>query len=716
MVEGVDEIANIAVKFYKGLLGENTVVKKCDLNDFVKHKLGDDKIEWLARPVSHEEIKKALFSISGDKSPGPDSYNADFYKNSWPLIGEEVSSAISSFFDKTYMPPYVNSIALALIPKVKNADDIKQFRLISCCNVIYKAVSKVLSNRQAVVLPDLVSMNQTAFVKGRHIGDGVLMGHELLSKYKLKGVSLRCAIQIDLMKAFDSVEWSFILDAMRVMKFHDVYVKWIEACFISSRLSVKINGSLSGYFPAKMGFRHGDPISPFLFVLSMEILSGMFDRAVARGVFHLHPQCKGTLLKHLSFADDLLVFTKANVEAIEVIKSILNEFKEVSGLQFNPEKSKIYLARVDTDAVEDITVASGFCRGELPFRYLGVPLTTGKLRRVDCRALLDKITKRITDWRAKKLSYAGKIQLLNLVIHGILQFWMASFILPSDLIKDIENIYNRFLWGKYEGGRSKVAWDIVASPKSEGGVGIRDLRSWNQANVVRHIWKILLKAGSLWVAWLYCYRIKRSSFWTVTSDAGSWHWKRLLKLRGCVSQYIDHDDEGELTWNGKYVKKLKVGMIWEDIRHKKLVVDWYKCVWSGYDIPRRSMVAWLIVKNRITTRDKVKTWDPLVDALCALCEKEEESRDHLFVHCSFTKSLLDYFFIGITFTSFGDMIKSVCSFGESGTNKARKLLWRVLICNIWKERCNHFFGGVDYRSSSHVLEDIKSEMLNFALW
>ncbi|CAN1247714.1 LINE-1 retrotransposable element ORF2 protein [Linum perenne] len=409
MVEGADDIADIAVNFYKGLLGESTVVKKCDLNEIVKHKLEDEKVDWLARQVSNEEIRKALFSISSDKSSGPDGYNAEFYKDSWPLIGEEVCNAVSSFFKKSYMPPYVNSIALALIPKVKNADDIKKFRPISCCNVIYKTVSKVLSNRLAEVLPDLVSMNQTAFVRGRHIGDGVLMAHELLSKYKSKGVSPRCDIQIDLMKAFDLVEWSFILDATRAMKFPEVYEKWIEACVISSRLSVKINGSLSGYFPAKRGFRQGDPISPFLFVLSMEILSGMFDRAVIKGGYQLHPQCKGTKLTHLSFADDLLVFTKANTAAIEVVKSILNEFKEVSGLQLNPEKSKIYLAGIDSVTAEVITVASGFCRGELPFRYLGVPLTTGKLKRVDCRALMDKITKRITYWRAKKLSYAGKI-------------------------------------------------------------------------------------------------------------------------------------------------------------------------------------------------------------------------------------------------------------------------------------------------------------------
>ncbi|CAN1153332.1 LINE-1 retrotransposable element ORF2 protein [Linum perenne] len=664
--------------------------------------------------MSSEEIKKAIFSISNDKSPGSDGYSAEFFKDSWELIGNEVCTAVSSFFEKSYMPPFVNSIALALIPKVKNADDIKKFRPISCCNVLYKTASKVLSNRLAEVLPCLVSMNQTAFVRGRNIGDGVLMAHELLSKYNMKDVTPRCAIQIDLMKAFDSVEWSFLLNTLRAMKFPDQYVKWIEACFVSSRLSVKINGSLHGYFPARRGFRQGDPISPFLFVLSMEILSGMFDKAVQQGAFQLHPQCKGTSLTHLSFADDLLVFTKGNTEAIDVVKRVLQDFKEISGLQFNSEKSRIYIAGVQLDEVDVITASSGFSRGDIPFRYLGVPLTVGKLRKNDCKVLLDKITRRVMDWRAKKLSYAGKIQLLNSVINDILQFWMASFILPSELIKDIEDICNKFLWGKLESGRSKVAWEFVALPKKEGGVGIRDFRSWNLANVIRHIWKILMNEGSLWIAWLKCYRIKQKSFWTVTSDAGSWHWKRLLKLREFVRPLIAQDDEGDLSWNGHYVQKLKIGTIWEGIRKKRSEVNWYGCVWTGYYVPRRAVITWLIVTNRINTRDKIKSWDPLVDTTCALCEVEEESREHLFVHCDYAKLLMSYCF-GTLPSSFADMVKHVSIWDDSVIGRTKKLIWRVIVCQIWTERCNLIFGRVDSKSNFKLLEEVKDEIRDFAL-
>ncbi|CAN1136566.1 Uncharacterized mitochondrial protein AtMg01250, partial [Linum perenne] len=116
-------------------------------------------------------------------------------------------------------------------------------------------------------------------------------------------------------------------------------------------LSVCLNGTLCGNFSAKRGFRQGDPLSPYLFVITMELLAGMLARAVDMGEFKLHLQCKGSKITHLSFADDLIIFTKASVEG------------------------------VDNELADLVTLASGFRRGVLPFKYLGVPMSAGKLRR-----------------------------------------------------------------------------------------------------------------------------------------------------------------------------------------------------------------------------------------------------------------------------------------------------------------------------------------------
>ncbi|CAN1182863.1 LINE-1 retrotransposable element ORF2 protein [Linum perenne] len=420
----------------------------------------------MVEPIADDEIKAALFSISSEKAPSPDGYNALFFKHSWEVVKVDVILAARRFFEKCSLPKYVNSILLALIPKKFNAADMKDCKPISCCNVMYKVISKVLANRLSKVLPSLISPAQTAFIKGRNIGYGILLAHELLKGYNRSGISPRCGMKIDLMKAFDSIEWEFVFETLKSMNFLDQFVDWIAECFHASMLSVNVNGTSMGYFPAKRGLRQGDPISPYLFVISMEVLSCLFDHSVASKRYHLHPQCKGVSLTHLSFADDLLVFSKANREVIEEVTVILNKFHQLSGLIFNLDKSYIYTAGVDREVEDDLVATSGFCKGALPFRYLGVPLTAGKLKKCDCKALIDRITSRVTDWKAKHLSYAGKRQLIETVIGGTMQYWMSHFVLPSGLIKDVERLCNDFLWGRTEShSRAKVAWQVVSKPK-----------------------------------------------------------------------------------------------------------------------------------------------------------------------------------------------------------------------------------------------------------
>ncbi|CAN1297431.1 LINE-1 reverse transcriptase homolog [Linum perenne] len=505
-----------------------------------------------------------------------------------------------------------------------------------------------------------------------------------------------------------------IMAVMTAMKIPETFVKWISACLNASRISVNINGSLSGYFPARRGFRQGDPISPFLFVLSMEVLSSLFARSVEEKKYAVHPQCKGISLTHLSFADDLLVFTKASVDGVREVTDILERFHQLSGLRFNSEKSKIYVAGLNQEDKRAVIEASGFSRGELPFRYLGIPLTSGKLRRSDCKALLDKITNRVTDWKAKKLSYAGKLQLIDSVVTGTLNYWMSSFILPTELIKDVEMICNKFLWGKLDGGKSKVAWEQIAKPKKEGGVGIRDFRSWNVAAVIKHLWQLLLCAGSLWVAWVNKYRLKGASIWEFNSEAGSWHWKRLMKIRDIVRPHVQMDADGDLLWDGKLMSRFKLTEVWNSIRPIGEIVNWYDAVWSGYSIPRRGVVAWIIINRKLMTADRIKKWNAEIDVTCVLCKQGEETIDHLFGDSSYAREVLDSLFPELSGQNLTQAIVSMMGWSlHSPAYKAKRLMWRVAICRIWMERCKRIYKEGEI-SSVGLVQEIKQEIISFA--
>ncbi|KAL0293633.1 UNVERIFIED_CONTAM: hypothetical protein Sradi_6926200 [Sesamum radiatum] len=123
-----------------------------------------------SEPVSATDVKMAFFDIAEEKSPGPDGYSSGFFKAAWPIVGEEVTRAILDFFHNGKMLRQVNTTLLVLIPKVQAPTHVTEFRLISCCNVLYKLITKIIVQRLSSVLDRLVSLSQNAFVPGRSIG------------------------------------------------------------------------------------------------------------------------------------------------------------------------------------------------------------------------------------------------------------------------------------------------------------------------------------------------------------------------------------------------------------------------------------------------------------------------------------------------------------------------------------------------------------------
>lgn len=142
------------------------------------------------------------------------------------------------------MPKGVNSTILALIPKTENAERMKDFRPIACCNLLYKVISKILANRLKAVLPDAIELNQSAFIKGRLLLENVILASELVNEYHKASVTARCSIKFDISKAFDTVKWSFILTVLHAMGLPYRFIHWIHLCKSTASFSVAVNGGL----------------------------------------------------------------------------------------------------------------------------------------------------------------------------------------------------------------------------------------------------------------------------------------------------------------------------------------------------------------------------------------------------------------------------------------------------------------------------------------
>jgi len=147
------------------------------------------------RPITPEEIKNVVFKMDPDKAPGPDGFNASFFQKYWDIVGKDTTKAVMNFFDKGQLLRQVNHTFLTLVPKVTNSSKLADFRPISCCNTLYKIISKVMCNRLQDVTKDLVSANQSAFLRGRQISDCSLLAHELVRDFnKWNGMLLKVVV------------------------------------------------------------------------------------------------------------------------------------------------------------------------------------------------------------------------------------------------------------------------------------------------------------------------------------------------------------------------------------------------------------------------------------------------------------------------------------------------------------------------------------------
>lgn len=201
-----------------------------------------------------------------------------------------------------------------------------------------------------------------------------------------------------------------------------MFIHWIWLCISSASFSVQVNGILAGYFGSKRGLRQGCFVSPYLFVICMNVISKMLDKAATQPKFGNHPLCPNLSLTHLCFADDLMVFSDGSLRSMEGIIDVFTDFGKFSGLNISLEKTTVYLGGVSRRNRIAVQTRFSFEVESFPVRYLGLPLLTKKMTMGDCAPLIDKIKRRISSWTIRFLSFEGRLQLLTSVIASLVNF------------------------------------------------------------------------------------------------------------------------------------------------------------------------------------------------------------------------------------------------------------------------------------------------------
>ncbi|XP_074342078.1 uncharacterized protein LOC141679483 [Apium graveolens] len=540
LVYGQEPCASVAVQYFTQLLGAPANSDSIDLSSVNCKEISDAQSRLLVASVTDTIIFDTIKSMKKNKAPGSDGVNAEFFLATWHITGTSFCAAVRYFFDHGSMPSGVNSTFITLIPKVVAPTRMQDFRPISLCSVLYKCISKILSSRLKKIMPALVDISQSAFIPGRSISDNILLSRELFRGYERETGVPKCALKIDLYKAFDSIHWNFIIAVLERMRFPGVMIGWIKACICSTRFSIKLNGIVHGYFKGTTGLRQGDPMSPYIFALCMNILSCILNNTPAN--FKYHWRCKELKIDHLFFADDVLCFSHGSKQSVQHILNSINSFSGWSGLAPSISKSTGFLCNCDDGFSTWFNILS-IPRGTFPVRFFGVPLISSQLCVNDWMPIIDRITSRLHSWATLLLSLAGRVMLIRSVVHAIEAFWGNHFLLPASIHHTIQSMLTRFLWKgniNHKGG-AKIAWTSICLPREEGGLDLKNMIDWNHAQVIHHLIKVVTKSCSLWARWVNATVLNNKSFWTlkIPTDC-SWIWRKVLKLRRVALQFITY--------------------------------------------------------------------------------------------------------------------------------------------------------------------------------
>jgi hypothetical protein len=563
-VNDEDSLKHHVVEFYNSLYssqGHNNS-SFTTISTFPAIREGD--FEYIGSSVTSQEVRKSLFSMKNYKSPGPDGFHPLFFKSKWDIVGTSIVKFVADYFTNPGKIKEVNQTLITMIPKCNEPAKVTQLRPIALCNVIYKVVTKVVAQRIRTILPYVISNNQSSFIPSRSTTDNILVLQEAIhSLNHMHGKKGFMILKIDMEKAYDRIEWSFIRDTLVLLNIPNNIRELIQHCISTASMSINWNGEPTSSFNSSRGLRQGDPLSPYLFVLALERLSHFIQDRVNEGRWKplSFGRGGGPKLYHICFADDLVLVAEANNDQVILIKDALDRFCLNSGQKINFNKSKVFFSRniVDSDATM-LSHGLGIEKTHDLGMYLGAPMLHQRISRNSYTFIIDKMRKKLSSWKSNNLSFAGRVTLAQFSLSCIAGYVMQTTNIPASICEEAEKICRDFIWGSTNQHRKchLVSWEKICRPKEEGGLGFRNLRILNQAYIHKLAWQMVADPNKLWVQVMRAkYKCGFLSTPNITTRSNSSNvWKVIVKAWEQVKphlRWVINDGHGTRFWKDCWI-------------------------------------------------------------------------------------------------------------------------------------------------------------------
>jgi hypothetical protein len=475
-----------------------------------KLRLSPAQVATLERPLSLDEATPRLMKMNEQSSPGTDGLTCAVYKAAWHLLGPLWLAMVEEALEDDFLPDKVGHGSVVMLPKKEEGVLVGagDFRPITLLNADYKLLASILAARLKFVAPDLVDGWQAGFTDGRYIGDNVILIRDYI-EWLRQGSSKPKAgsvVFLDFAKAFDRVEWSWLRRVLQHYGMGPNIIAMIMLCYSNAQVKLLINGRLSGDIVQTRGVRQGCPLSPVLFVLSVEPLQRALRDKEGLGRWvrgALPPKVPGRprddRLVAALFADDITLFPENDTDLHHML-SVVEVYGQASGAKLNRQKS-LALRIGDAHPPPSMSGIPTVGEGE-GVKSLGLTYGPSMFLHHGWWAVVEKMRAILRAQLKRHLSVWGKVAIANSLIASMASY-LAAFVQPSaEQMAEMDRIIYAMVWGKDPNDhpiiRGVVNKVVAKRHKNEGGVGAIIVSDMVQAFQCKIVNRALSRGGARW--------------------------------------------------------------------------------------------------------------------------------------------------------------------------------------------------------------------------
>ena len=597
--------------------------------------------------LTYDECLEAIKLMKNERSPGSDGLPCEFYKKFFYLFGQSLVKLYNLCFHMGRLSRSQRSCIMTLLCKNFEQDILLAFwRPISLLNVDFKIISKCMSIRMGKVLPSIISIDQTCSVIGRSISDNCHLLRNVVDYINSKPLMGAALINLDFSKAFDRVSHKYLFATLEAFGFGPEFISWLRLLYQDISSSVLLNGFITEAIGVHRGVRQGCPLSPLLYVLSVEPFALAIRRSTyIKGV----PLPGGNEVSICQYADDSTILV-SSLSSVYKLLDISRRFGQASGAQLNLAKCFcILLGKFRTMGLESLQGI--ICR---PFgKILGIMHGIGNMQQENWERVQGKFKDTIISHRDRKLTLKGKAVIFNSMMASKLWYVGAIKTISKELLRQFNVNLNEFIW---QGGMCLIRRPVLELPDYSGGVGLINIELKLKAFLIRHIvqyfvgdfhpWKAFAKYWIELDIWKYdpqithlsgphsldkpefykvavsCFRTFRDSFPLIPFPQ--------LTVKKIYELLLSQRDEKP------NIEFQLVGT------NRQQFVTYYKSVCAPYVGHLERDIAYKVLHGVLPTLDRLFKYNIVNITTCCLCRVWPESLSHIFISCPVVRDTREF--------------------------------------------------------------------------